>query len=117
MNRETRYYVFKLKDVENWLLPSEQHMLAAIQERLNYGRECVAKAPLKCVVVESDWPEYEPTWKAIEKRMDLKDPKNQCSTCMGDGELMHIAAGYICPDCGGTGLRVDNVTNNQPTEL
>jgi hypothetical protein len=25
---------------------------------------------MQCVVVESDWPEYEPTWAAIGKRVD-----------------------------------------------
>jgi hypothetical protein len=29
---------------------------------------------LDCVVVESDWPEYEPTWKAIEARFPGAQP-------------------------------------------
>ena len=28
----------------------------------------IGRPPLGCVVVESDWPEYEPTWRAIEAR-------------------------------------------------
>lgn len=32
-------------------------------------RRLKGKKPLECVVVEKDWPEYEPTWKAIEARV------------------------------------------------
>lgn len=29
---------------------------------------------MDCVVVESDWPEYEPTWRAIEARVTGAQP-------------------------------------------
>lgn len=64
--REERYVVFKLTDLCNSLKGDEIRQLAmeyAEQRRLK------GKPPLECVVVESDWPEYEPTWKAIEARM------------------------------------------------
>jgi hypothetical protein len=32
------------------------------------GRRRQGKKPLVACVVESDWPEYEPTWNAIEER-------------------------------------------------
>ena len=69
--REERYVVFKLTDLGNSLKGDEIRQLAreyAEQRRLN------GKSPLECVVVESDWPEYEPTWKAIEARMTGAQP-------------------------------------------
>lgn len=57
--REERYIVVKLTDLE---AAGQSH---AMQEWLrNYH------IPTRdCVVVEADWPEYEPTWKAIEARV------------------------------------------------
>lgn len=34
-------------------------------KRMDEGRERI----MECVVVEHDWPEYEPTWAAIEARV------------------------------------------------
>jgi len=64
--REERYIVFKMSDLGNSLKGDEIRRLAreyAEQRRLK------GKKPLECVVVEKDWPEYEPTWKAIETRV------------------------------------------------
>lgn len=64
--REDRYIVFKVSDLGNSLKGDEIRRLAreyAEQRRLK------GKEPLDCVVVESDWPEYEPTWRAIEARV------------------------------------------------
>ena len=64
--REERYIVFKMSDLGNSLKGDEIRRLAreyAEQRRLK------GKDPLECVVVESDWPEYEPTWRAIEVRV------------------------------------------------
>jgi hypothetical protein len=67
--RENRYFVLKWTDIDAARLPSDLrvalhragHLVAA--QRLERG-----KLPLECVVVEKDWPEYEPTWAAIEQR-------------------------------------------------
>lgn len=64
--REDRYIVFKVSDLGNSLKGDEIRKLA---EEYAEQRQLKGKEPLKCVVVESDWPEYEPTWKAIEARM------------------------------------------------
>lgn len=64
--QEDRYIVFKVSDLGNSLKGDEIRQLAreyAEQRRLK------GKPPLECVVVESDWPEYEPTWRAIEARV------------------------------------------------
>ncbi|MCK2123860.1 hypothetical protein [Pseudomonas sp. PNPG3] len=56
--REERYIVFKVKDLS-------QHKLGWVRDviRLN------GIPTVDAVVVESDWPEYEPTWAAIERRV------------------------------------------------
>lgn len=72
--REERYIVFKLSDVEEHFTPGEKQQLARLVEVQRAGREEAGKPPLECVVVESDWPEYEPTWKAIEARMTGAQP-------------------------------------------
>ena len=72
--REERYIVFKLSDVEEHFTPGERQQLARLAEVQRVGREEAGKAPLECVVVEADWPEYEPTWKAIEARMTGAQP-------------------------------------------
>ena len=38
--------------------------------KINEGRFRDGKPEIEAVVVESDWPEYEPTWEAIKKRME-----------------------------------------------
>ena len=72
--REKRYLVFKLSDVEEHFTPGEKQQLARLVEVQRVGREEAGKAPLECVVVESGWPEYEPTWNAIEARMTGAQP-------------------------------------------
>jgi hypothetical protein len=67
--REVRYEVIKLSDAKAYLSKAETRALASIGAKVSAGRARDKKTPLKCVVVESDWPEYEPTWKAIEERM------------------------------------------------
>lgn len=64
--REERYIVFKMSDLGNSLKGDEIRQLAQEYEE---HRQRLGKKPLECVVVEKDWPEYEPTWKAIEARV------------------------------------------------
>lgn len=67
--REHRYYVAKVSDVKKYLTDCERSILAALLGKLTAGRVQDDKDPLICAVVERDWPEYEPTWAAIETRM------------------------------------------------
>lgn len=67
-NKEDRYLVFKRKDL-SCLNTAERDMLAMISNKVDHGRAMEGKDPLHCVVVESDWPEYGPTWDAIEARV------------------------------------------------
>lgn len=58
--REPRYYVIKRKSLDF-------DQCVALDS-------CIAKGGIRliedCLVVESDWPEYEPTWLAIQDRVD-----------------------------------------------
>lgn len=65
-NREERYIVFKMSGLGNSLKGDEIRKLAReYAEHL----EQLGKKPLDYVVVEADWSEYGPTWKAIEARV------------------------------------------------
>ena len=67
--REDRYVVFKISDVVEHFTKTEALHLARLYEIQRVGRKDAGKVEFECVVVESDWPEYEPTWKAIEARV------------------------------------------------
>ncbi len=70
MKRETRYVVLKLSDIEKYVSAEYKDRLTTICNSIIRGRDKDNKQELDCVVVEHDWPEYEPTWQAIEKRVD-----------------------------------------------
>ena len=59
--REERYIVVKLKHLAGL-------QVAPLRNFLRENRV----PTLDCVVVESDWPEYEPVWQMIERRMTGK---------------------------------------------
>ena len=67
--REERYIVFKMSDVVEHLITTERLHLERLYEIQRVGRREAGKGELECVVVEKDWPEYEPTWQAIEARV------------------------------------------------
>lgn len=83
--REHRYIVFKLADFEaiEYFGSKLRSQVEGLAETVAWFRERNGKPPLECVIVESDWPEYEPTWEAIKKRMTEK-PK--CNCCERAGE-------------------------------
>lgn len=72
--REERYIVLKNKDIYNFLSPLQKAQLENIRNTINYFRG--SRGPVKCVVVEYDWPEYELTWKMIEDRVVRSRSKN-----------------------------------------
>ena len=77
MKREVRYIVIKIKDAKASLSRGRIRTLEDILGRVAAYRCNNGKPPLECVVVESDWPEYEPVWHMIEKRMDALDGKGE----------------------------------------
>ena len=70
--REPRYIVFKIKDLEADCNTEAMVALQRIGDRVAEGRRDHGKPPFNAVVVEQDWPEFEPTWEAIEGRMTGK---------------------------------------------
>ncbi|MDC3312709.1 hypothetical protein OAV22_02105 [Flavobacteriaceae bacterium] len=74
MNRENRYEVLKISDVSEALNAEEKEALIHITETVAAWRERNGKIPLSCVVVESDWPEYEFVWGMIEDRVTGETP-------------------------------------------
>ncbi|QQO84109.1 hypothetical protein [Shewanella algae] len=64
--RENSYLVIKIKDMEEALDFEELREMASLSEKVEGYRVVNGKAPLECVVVESDWPNYEKTWQEIE---------------------------------------------------
>ena len=67
--REQRYFVVKVKDAKEYLDAHQLEKLAEIADAISEGREKDGIPAVECVVVESDWPEYEQTRRAIEARM------------------------------------------------
>ena len=72
--REQRYFVVKVKDAKEYLDTRQLEKLAEIADTISEGREKDGIPAVECVVVESDWPEYEPTWRAIEARITGAQP-------------------------------------------
>lgn len=76
MKREfDRYIVIKASDLEAALkvkriTQTDIEDLKELLARIRVQRFVSNKEALKCVVVESDWPEYEAVWKAIEERVN-----------------------------------------------
>ena len=81
--RELRYYVFKSRDVLMALNQDERQVLRELEGKVQNYRMNLGKPPLICAVVESDWPEYEPTWKAIEERMEQERKDTDLFLSMG----------------------------------
>ena len=67
--RKQRYFVLKVKDAKEYLDARQLDKLVEIADTISKGREKDGIPAVECVVVESDWPEYEQTWRAIEARM------------------------------------------------
>ncbi|EMU9331752.1 hypothetical protein AAA806_002016 [Vibrio cholerae] len=64
--REDRYLVLKRSDIETGLSEGQKDILLAIADIVGFERRRLGKTPLECVVVESDWPNYEETWSQIK---------------------------------------------------
>lgn len=81
--RENRYLVIKLSDLlaaeSNGHIDEEDmdFLMDELPIIIDRQRKRRGKKPLECVVVESDWPMYEDTWKVIEKWVDDKDAEER----------------------------------------
>ena len=79
--REDRYIVFKMSDVERYLTDKDRANITMMKMEIDAGRDCANKPPFKGLIVEADWPEYEPTWKAIEARVNGAQPAPSVPEC------------------------------------
>lgn len=86
MEREQKYIVIKMSDFDK-LKYEDQLRLRAIVRRVERQRSRDGKEPLKAVVVEHDWPEYEPTWKAIEARVEHDETRRKFVSMFDDNDL------------------------------
>jgi hypothetical protein len=69
---ERRYVVLKAADLAAvGLTEAEMQHLEAVCAKVEQYRMNAGKPTLEAVVVEKDWPEYEPTRQAIEQRMGV----------------------------------------------
>lgn len=97
--RESRYIVFKIKDLANYCNTEAMIALRRIGDRISEGRRDHGKPPFNGLVVEQDWPEFEPTWAAIEARFkgegsaasDAREPEGCKLIAHHTGEGWHLA--------------------------
>lgn len=93
--REPRYIVFKIKDIEAYLPPGSMDAICHLGNAIHEGRMAAGKAPFNAVVVEQGWPEFEPTWAAIESRV-ARDMPCTCYSEPLPGGGLHLIQ---CPKC------------------
>ena len=74
MQREKRYLVFKISDLNKYLTVGEVAHIATLATHVDNCRTSEGRPELEGVFVEADWPEFLPTWAAIEKRVDAETP-------------------------------------------
>ena len=70
--KEDRYLVIKRTDMllaNSKLSQDEIDTFNKVTDVIMMARDEQGKPPLNCVVVESDWPEYDTVWNMIEKRV------------------------------------------------
>lgn len=84
MQREHRYIVIKVKDMQAALSDDDKMLLSCLATKVAKHRAAQGKPDLECVVVESDWPEYEPTWQAIERRVEYPSLCGRVGTQEGE---------------------------------
>ncbi len=78
--REERYIVLKRTDVNKYVPPWLARMLDDIAYIIYEGRLKDGRSPeLNSAVVEADWPEYEPVWAMIQRRVEAEQLKEDGS--------------------------------------
>lgn len=70
--RKENYLVLKGSDIDKALSDIGKDNLMSLALKVEDWRGKNGKAQLQCVVVEHDWPEYEPVWNMIESRITGK---------------------------------------------
>ena len=91
--REYRYVVFKRSDMLSALPDERRKEIWDLAGFVDMHRVTEGKRSLECVVVESDWPEYESVWGMIEDRVN-KTP-NAIERLESQNAAMREALGKI----------------------
>lgn len=80
--REDRYLVLKQKDILH-LSAAHMQQLQDVCTQINVIRADRGKGGIECVVVESDWPEYQHIWALLEARVTGSDYPHTATTTAG----------------------------------
>lgn len=96
MEREDRYIVIKRSDLKaaqaaGDVSPIDVVALNYVEDSANRIRLERNKMPLKCVVVESDWPEYEHVWELIRMRVEKAQIPAETVQGVVDAPAVHSA--------------------------
>ena len=67
---ENRYLVLKRSDVEEYLNEGEKVTLSVLCERVSDGRRNEGRPSIDALVIESDWPEFNPALEMLLNRVD-----------------------------------------------
>lgn len=94
--REPRYVVLKITDALAYLSACQLDRLQEIGEAIAAGRAADGKPIFNAVVVEQDWPEFEPTWSAIELRVYREQ-------CVHEWNAVVAGDPTYCGKCGAVG--------------
>lgn len=86
MDREKRYVVFKISDIEKYLPKDVKFQLGLIAKGITHNRGVDGRPPLDCVVVEHDWPMYEQTWTSIEGWVNKLDLESQVREALSNAK-------------------------------
>lgn len=58
----------QFKQEERFIVIKRKHLSNEQERKLREGMRSLCIGTVECVVVESDWPEYETVWRMIEAR-------------------------------------------------
>jgi hypothetical protein len=94
--REERYIVIKRKAIDE---RTEHHLRGAMA--------LLAVPTVECVVVEHDWPEYEPVWRMIESRMTGDAAPQPMDESVAVVKRFHVDQWYAPDGVGGTKTSVE----------
>lgn len=91
MKRENRYLVIKNDDALLALDGSDCNHLNYIMDKIRAFRDKRGAIPLECVVIESDWPEYELVWELIRLRVEKAQIPAETVQGVVDAPAVHSA--------------------------
>jgi len=96
MKREERYIVLKLTDLDAALTPPARECLERLCDLVALQRALTGKRPFQAVIIEDDWPEFEPVWGMLERRVDGANHGSKCDHVWHENPWLIIP----CPECG-----------------